>query len=130
MPVVVFFAWRVEAHRGEFEWVEYPTALGDNLLYTSLGENDFYQPNLRFERESGGLYRRSQEPMTLMDGAMHKVAKEKDGRCFVYLPADSVPNAKSKVRRYFVKSAENSYIEFGERLHWPAYEPTKLESAP
>ena len=120
---VLMFAWRVHLDRGQYDWVEYPTALGDQRLYTAmLGENDFFAPNLKFEGFEKGLYRRTFKPRTRADERMRKVALESGGRHFVYVdaPRPSVPEkgAKEAVRHY-LKSGENAYIEFGERKYYP-----------
>ncbi len=118
MPVVVLFAWRVHAQRAAFEWVEYPTGLGDNLLYSSLGNNDYYEGNLRLEGRSEGLYRRMVNPVSRKDERMVKVAREEQGRVYVY-SADS----DAAAGRLFVKSGEDQYLEFGQRKFWPSYTP-------
>lgn len=118
MPMVVLFAWRVHAHRSSFEWVEYPTGLGDHHYYSGLGNNDFYEPNLRLPGQGEGLYRRMVNPVYRKDERMIKVAREEQGRVFVYSEA-----AEQASKRLYVKSAEDKYLEFGERKHWPSYTP-------
>ena len=125
MPMVVLFAWRVHAHRAEFEWVDYPTGLGDNLYYSALGKNDLYEGNLKFPGTKVGLYRRSRDPLTLPDELMLKTAKENQVGYFVYQQKPE-EEPKPAPKRYFLKSADDLYVEFGERLHWPAYQPPKL----
>ena len=132
LPVVVLFAWRVHLHRDKFEWVEYPTGLGDRQFYSSLGKNDFYEPNLRFGGLTVGLFRRSVEPLDRQDDRMLKIAKEEGGRCFVYADQTAAKTSPSKpaTKRIYVKSGDDKYLEFGERKHWPDYQPPKAIPAP
>lgn len=120
LPVLVLFAWRVHAHRSSFEWVEYPTGLGDSAYYTALGKNDYYEPNLRVPGRGEGLYRRMVNPVDRMDERMIKVAREQEGRVFVYSDAERAAESST---RFFVKSGEDRYLEFGQRKFWPSYTP-------
>lgn len=114
---VVMFSWRVHLGRKQFDWVEYPTALGDEKLYTEMiGTNDFFEPSVKFPQEEKGLFRRMFSPIQRLDEKMIKVALESTGRHFVYVAA----NDKEKSRRYFLKQSENAYIEFGARKYYPA----------
>lgn len=124
MPMVVLFAWRVHAHKSAFEWAEYPTGLGDQLYYAGLGANDYYEPNLKVVGRSGGLYRRMVNPVDRADERMLKVAREEQGRCFVYTPSDGAAAV-----RVFVKSGEDKYLEFGERKFWPDYKPPNANAS-
>ena len=124
LPVVVF-AWRVHLGRGQFDWAEYPTALGDTQYYSDsamIGENDFFVPNLKFAGHEKGIYRRTFQPRKRNDEDMVKVAKESTGRFFVYTEARA---RKSKdgtpVGRHYLKSGENAFIEFGARKYYPEY---------
>ncbi len=123
MPAVVLFAWQVKANRKQFDWIEYPTGLGDQQYYTGFGNNDFHEPNLKLPgRAAGeGLYRRMVNPVERADERMQKVAKEQEGRCFIYMEGD-VESAK----RIFVKSGEDRYLEFGQRKFWPEFKPKDL----
>jgi hypothetical protein len=94
LPAAVLLAWRLDRHRDDFEWMEYPTALGDTRYYTQLGTNDLYEPNLKFDGEITGLFRRVQEPVAKADGTMFKIAKEKEGRCLIYVPEESLTSSK------------------------------------
>ena len=125
LPVVVF-AWRVHLGRAQFDWAEYPTALGDTHYYPApamIGENDFFGPNLKFAGHEKGLYRRIFKPKARNDEDMVKVAKESTDRFFVYTEARA-PKSKDgpTARRHYLKSGENAYIEFGERKYYPAYQ--------
>jgi hypothetical protein len=117
LPLVIF-AWRVRLGGGDYDWVEYPTALGDRAYYTAMiGENDLLEPNLRFTGHEKGLFRRQFDPRPRDDASMRKIEREATGRHFVY--TDSKPRA-DKQARYYLKTAENSFIEFGERKYYPA----------
>jgi hypothetical protein len=131
LPAAVLLAWRLDRHRDDFEWMEYPTALGDTRYYTQLGTNDLYEPNLKFDGEITGLFRRVQEPVAKADGTMFKIAKEKEGRCLIYVPEESLTSSKGGKRKLvYLKSGEDQYVEFGERKFWPDYQPPKDAPAP
>ncbi len=125
---LVLLSWRVHVHHADYDWLEYPTALGDNDWYDpapgkGLGGNDFFEPNLRFTAEGRPqvLFRHLHQPTTRRDVTMRKVAREESGRHFVYVeekPADSGT-------RFFLKVEEDRYIEFGERLFYPSFEQTR-----
>ena len=114
----LLLAWRVQLHPGDYQWVEWPTALGDRAYYGKISDNDFYQAVLRFEGQDEGLYRRTVNPLRRDDARMMRVGKESTGTFFVYIEPKH-PN------RFFLKAAENRYVEFGERLFWPEYQPPK-----
>jgi hypothetical protein len=118
MTALLLFAWRVHLHRDEYFWNEYPTALGDRNLYTSLSSNDFYRPALLLKGESQGHFRRMVKPVSRDDAKMRKVGRDASNRVFVY--SDS-----KQPKRLFLKVAEDRYIEFGERKFWPEYQPPK-----
>jgi hypothetical protein len=124
LPVVVF-AWRVHLGRGQFDWAEYPTALGDTQYYANsamIGENDFFEPNLKFFGQEKGLYRRTFQPRQRNDEDMVKVAKDATDRFFVYTEARSGKSKDgSPVSRHYLKSGENAFIEFGARKYYPEY---------
>jgi hypothetical protein len=49
---LVLLSWRLHVHRAEYDWLVYPTALGDRSYYGigeggGLGANDFFEANLR-----------------------------------------------------------------------------------
>lgn len=124
---LVLLSWRIHVHRQEYDWLEYPSALGDEAYYDAkaagvLGGNDFFEPNLKFS--AGGteaaLYRRLHHPTRRRDVAMRKVAKEESGRFFVY--TDAV--AGEGGWRFYLKAGEDRYVEFGERVFYPSYEQT------
>jgi hypothetical protein len=58
---------------------------------------------------------------------MLKVAREERGRCLVY--TDSKQKAAAP-KRVYLKSGEDQYVEFGQRKHWPEYQPPKALLAP
>lgn len=120
LTALVILAWRIHLNPQGYEWTEYPTALGDTAYYTSLGKDDRYEPNLRYEGSPQGLYRRVEEPVTLEDAAMLKLAREPAGGHLVYQKAQDF---ESKAAPVYLKSGENRYVEFGARKFYPPYVP-------
>lgn len=123
MVSLVILAWRIHLNPADYEWTEYPTALGDTRYYTTLAGDDRYEPNLRFAGHEKGLYRRVIEPVTYDDATMLKLGLESTGRCLVYQRAEDFgapPGAGSIV---YLKSGENRYVEFGARKLYPPYVP-------
>lgn len=120
MTSLVILAWRIHVHPADYEWTEYPTALGDAKYYTTLGKDDRYEPNLRFLGQEQGVYRRGADPVNFDDATMFKLARDASGRHFVYQPANTSRTGKPPV---YLKSGENRYIEFGARKFYPPYEP-------
>ncbi|MBB5030864.1 hypothetical protein [Prosthecobacter vanneervenii] len=127
---LVLLGWRIHSRPADYEWTEYPTALGDTHYYTTpLGKDDRYEPNLRLPGQDKGLFRRSEEPVEREDATMLKLARDASGRHFIYQPAQSsspkspapAPTAEAAV--YYLKAGENRYIEFGARKFYPPYEP-------
>ena len=118
MTCVLIFSWRVHANRSDYDWCEYPTALGDQDYYKSLSDNDYHAPALKFQGHPEGLYRRMVKPVKRSDGAMTKLARDATGKVFVYADTHS-PG------RFFVKAAQDQYVEFGARKFWPEYVPGK-----
>lgn len=117
---LVILAWRVHLHRADYDWTEYPTALGDTSYYTALGKDDRYEPNLHLTGHEKGLYRRVVDPLAIDDAMMFKIALDSSGRHHVYRRAEEFENAKAPV---YLKTAENRYIEFGTRKLYPPYVP-------
>ena len=60
-------------------------------------------------------------PVERADERMQKVAKEQEGRCFIYAEGDG-----KSAKRIFVKSGEDRYLEFGQRKFWPEFKPKDL----
>ena len=118
MSGALLFAWRVQLHPADYSWVEWPTALGDRTYYGKISDNDFYQPVLRFEGHDQGLYRRTVNPVPRDDARMMRLAREATGTFFVY-------TEPKHQQRFFLKVADDRYVEFGERLFWPEYQPPK-----
>lgn len=117
---LVILSWRIHLNSTDYEWTEYPTALGDTKYYTTLGPDDRYEPNLRFPGQPQGLYRRATEPLTFDDASMLKVALDVTSRVFVYRRAEEIESATAPV---YLKRAENRYIEFGARKFYPPFVP-------
>ena len=129
---LVLLSWRVRVHHADYDWLEYPTALGDTAWYDptpgrGLAANDFFDPNLRFNLagKPQEAYRRLHQPTRRRDLSMRKVARDESGRFYVY--ADS--RSSESPRRYYLKTGEDRYIEFGERLFYPSFEQTRQEAA-
>lgn len=117
---LVILSWRVYLRQEDYEWTEYPTALGDTKYYTTLGKDDRYEPNLRFAGEEEGLFRRAEEPVEFEDGAMRKRALDVTGQCFVYQPEEAAGKDPLPV---YLKSGENRYVEFGARKFYQPFVP-------
>lgn len=120
MTALVVLAWRIHVHRADYDWTEYPTALGDVQYYTTLGKDDRYEPNLRFTGHEEGVFRRAVEPVELEDAQMLKIALDASGKHFVYQPASSGAADPLPV---YLKTGENRYVEFGARKFYLPYEP-------
>ena len=126
---LVLLAWKIHVHRPDYDWLEYPTALGDTRYYLAthtgqgLGDNDFFEANLRFRLQDRdyALYRRLHRPTARRDVAMRKVALEAAGRYYVY--RDN--NAAAESPRFYLKAGEDRFVEFGERLFYPTFEETR-----
>ena len=116
MTCVLIFSWRVHVNRADYDWCEYPTGLGDREYYKPLSASDFHAPVLKFQGHPEGLFRRSGKAVVRRDASMTKLAKEDGGRMFVY--TDS-----KRPARFFVKAADDHYLEFGARKFWPEYQP-------
>jgi hypothetical protein len=120
LSCLVILAWRIHLHPADYEWTEYPTALGDTRYYTTFGQEDRYEPNLRFKGQEKGLYRRVVDPVAFDDATMLKLALDATGRHLVYQRAQDWGDANAPV---YLKRGENRYIEFGARKFYPPYEP-------
>lgn len=117
---LVILGWRIHLRPADYEWTEYPTALGDTNYYTSLGQEDRYSPNLHLTDRKTGLYRRSEEPETFNDATMLKLDMDESGRHLIYQRAEDFERADAPV---YLKSGENRYIEFGARKLYPPFVP-------
>ena len=118
--VVAVLAFLMRGDRDRIEWVDYPTALGDRAYYSALGDNDLHEANLRIAGQElpSGHFRQSLEPVPYDDATMVRVGREAEGRHTVYQPAEG--NTRNL---YFLKAGENLYHAFGERKHWPEFNP-------
>jgi hypothetical protein len=118
---LVLFAWRVHLHRDLFDSSDYPTALGDTAYYTqpmSEGGNDFYEPALHFPAAPEGLFRQTVNPIVKADRLMLARGTEASGKHTVY-----VEKKRPDSGRYFLKTADDHYVAFGQRVLWPKYTP-------
>ncbi len=125
---LVLLSWRVHVHHADYDWLEYPTALGDNAWYDpapgrGLGSNDLFEGNLQFTLNGGALtlYRRLHQPTTRRDASMRKVARDAGDRHYVYR------DPAGKEGLFYLKTGEDRYIEFGERLFYPTFEQTRRQ---
>lgn len=118
MTAVLLFAWRVELHRDEYIWNEFPTGLGDREFYSKLSDNDFYSAALKIPGVPAGQFRRASNPVVRDDARMVRLTRDSSDRVFVY-------QDPRKPESYYLKVADDHYIEFGERKFWPEYQPPK-----
>lgn len=117
---LVILSWRIHLRPADYEWTEYPTALGDAKYYTTLGKDDRYEPNLRFAGQDEGLFRRAEEAVEFDDGTMMKQGVDATGRHFIYQPEGAGVKGPLPV---YLKSGENRYVEFGARKFYPPFVP-------
>jgi hypothetical protein len=125
---VVLLSWRVQVHRAEWEWLEYPTGLGDGVWYDAgaglrgVAVEDFYAANLVFTWEGRRyeLFRRLHEPTRRKDARMVKVGRDQESGLVVYREEKRVEPV-----RFFLKAGDGLYLEFGERLYYQRYEQVK-----
>ncbi|WP_395736503.1 hypothetical protein [Prosthecobacter sp.] len=120
LSCLVILSWRIHLRSEDYEWTEYPTALGDTRYYTTLGKDDRYEPNLRYPGQEQGLFRRAEDAVAFDDATMLKRALDLTGRHFIYQP--EVARGKGPLPVY-LKTAENRYIEFGARKFYPPFVP-------
>lgn len=120
LTCLVLLSWRIHLHPADYEWTEYPTALGDLKYYRALGKDDRYEPNLRFAGQDEGVFRRVEVPVEFDDGTMMKRGIDVTGSHFIYQP--EAAGEKSPLPVY-LKSGENRYVEFGERKLYPPFVP-------
>jgi hypothetical protein len=127
---LVLLSWRVHVHRSEYDWLEYPTALGDRAYYGTavgdgLGPNDFFEANLKFEVSGTDfeLFRRLHQPTRRRDVSMRKVARENTGRFYVY--TDGALDEDGT--KFFLKAGEDRYVTFGKRVFYPTFEETRSQ---
>ena len=117
---LVVLSWRIHLRPADYEWVEYPTALGDTKYYTTLGKDDRYEPNLRYAGQDEGLFRRTEEAVERDDATMVKQGLDATGRHFIYQPQGADEKGPLPV---YLKSGENRYVEFGARKFYPPFVP-------
>lgn len=118
---LVLLSWHIHLRPAEYEWTEYPTALGDTQYYRTLGQDDRYEPNLRYPGQEKGLFRRAEEPVAFEDATMRKRALDATGRHFIYQPEGA--GEKAAPLPVYLKSGENRYVEFGTRKFYPPFVP-------
>lgn len=117
---LVLLSWRIHLHPADYEWTEYPTALGDTKYYTALGKDDRYEPNLRYPGQDEGTFRRAEEAVEFDDATMMKRGLDVTGQHFIYQPQDAGEKSPLPV---YLKSSENRYVEFGARKLYPPFVP-------
>jgi hypothetical protein len=132
---LVLLAWRIHVHRADYDWLEYPTALGDTGYYPlakgrGLGADDCYEANLKFTLagKDYALFRRLMEPTRRKDVRMRKVARDASDRFYVYTDEVAKADADRGVKlRFYLKAGEDAYIEFGEKVFFPSFEETRRQ---
>jgi len=118
--------WGQLRRRAAVQTVQFITGLGDLKYYSKLSENDFYNPALVSADFPRGIFRRTVNPVHREDGKMRLQGLEKSGHLCIYTDAKPKPGPDGSVsKRWYVKAADNRYIEFGERKFWPSYAPVK-----
>lgn len=130
---LVLLSWRIHVHRADYDWLEYPTALGDKGYYQmekgeGLGGDDLFEANLKFvvDDKPQALFRRLVEPTRRKDVLMRKVARDESGRFYVYTDEVAKADAQGVVKpRFYLKAGEDAYIEFGEKVFYPSFEETR-----
>lgn len=121
LSALVILSWRIYLHPADYEWTEYPTALGDTAFYSGLGPaDDRYEANLKFAGQEKGLFRRVEGTVEMDDSVMFKIAKESTGRCFVYKPVTVTRDDEPPV---YLKAGDNRYVEFGAKKFYKPYAP-------
>ena len=101
------------------------TGLGDQSYYSSLSGNDFYNPALVFDAAPKGLFRRTVVPVTRPDVRMIRHSLDASGKLVIYTESH-IGTALTKSphpspTRWFLKSGDNRYVEFGDRKYYPAF---------
>ena len=131
LVLCVLFSWQVKWHRvsvrvqDSYEVPNFPTALGDTRYYKPQGMGDFFAPNVVCINQPKGMFRRMHQPVHRDDARMMKVDPEASGEgpCVYF---DSKPRLSREgtrlPSRYYLKTGENLYLEFGAQCFWPAYE--------
>lgn len=130
---LVLLSWRIHVHRADYDWLEYPTALGDRAYYglakgEGLGGDDLVEANLRFvlDGEPQALFRRLVRPTRRKDVRMRKVARDESERFYIYTDEVAKADADGVVKpRFYLKAGEDAYIEFGEKVFFPSFEATR-----
>ena len=117
-------AWKLRReHRAETRAIPL-TGLGDARHYTRLSDDDLHTPALVFPGAPRGLFRRSMDPVRHDDATMRCLELENTGRFMVYIdiapPATESPGGPDP--RWYLKAADNLYVEFGEQKYHPAFE--------
>jgi len=118
---LVLLSWRIHLRPADYEWTEYPTALGDTKYYSTLGQDDRYEANLRYAGQDEGLFRRAVDAVEFDDSTMMKRALDVTGEHFIYQPDDQ--GQKPAPLPVYLKSGENRYVEFGARKFYPPFVP-------
>lgn len=116
-------AWENRLRKAEKSNIEQLSALGDHAFYAITGDEDLNAPHLVFPQQPRGIFRRGSSPVPRDDGRMLRVAVEKSGRWNVYSDGDPMDKPDMGRQRFFLKSGDGEYFEFGERNHWPEFSP-------
>lgn len=116
-----FTSWETRIHHGPTDAAFLISGVGDQTLYLPRDE-DFHQPSISTPDRPHGMYRRGTTPKIAPDEAMFRVAVDSASGLTVYTD-DATPGPAAM--RYYLKTADGNYMEFGERNHWPPFEPAK-----
>ncbi len=124
--LAAFGAWSQSRQNMLTRGIQPLTGLGDSAYYTNISESDFYNPALVCPEFPRGIFRRTVNPMHRDDGKMRLIGKESSGKFSVYSDAKPKPGPNgAPLKRWYLKAADNQYVEFGERKYWPSYAPAK-----
>jgi len=117
-------AWEHQHAGAAAESLALLTGLGDHNYYPADAMEDFDRPVPGFPGGREGLFRRSAQPQHHDDSRMRRLDGEAGGRWSIYADRATEGNPpQAAVPLYYLKAADNAYIEFGERNHWPEYTP-------
>jgi hypothetical protein len=115
MLAIALSAWR-QSVAGTADATVPLTALYDTTYYSKFSDNDFASPVLDFPDAPHPLFRRTVNPVHRDDAKMLRTGRERSGQFFVYTEArPKLDDEGRPIRRWFLKAADNRYVEFGER---------------
>ena len=119
--VAAFSAWEARLIQGANDKADLISGLGDAIVYVPR-EEDFHTALMAVQGRPRGIFRRGESPLAMPDEAMFRVKTDAASGLVVYTD-DATPGPAAM--RYFLKVAKDSYLEFGERNHWPPFDAGK-----